>query len=150
MKQVLNNLISNSLKYTETGEITVKVSCEIVNGTPIDILVTVADTGIGIEPDQAGRLFSKFGQLEAGMKKTGNKSSGLGLYITKGIVEASGGKIWAESAGVGMGSAFHFTVALASPGGKLNSAVDNKGVQVLKQAAKPGLKSFSTEKVGQA
>lgn len=150
MKQVLNNLISNSLKYTESGEIKVKAAAEIVNGTPIDILVTVADTGIGIEPEQIDKLFSKFGQLEAGMKKTGNKSSGLGLFISKGIVEASGGKIWAESAGVGLGSAFHFTVALAESAGRVNSAVGTKSEDTLKRAAVPGFKSFSTEKVGRA
>ncbi len=113
IKQVFNNLLSNAVKYTKNGEITINVKKEVVNGNPIDILVSVKDTGIGIEPDQIEKLFSRFGQLEAGRNKAGLKSSGLGLYIAKKIIEASGGKIWVESQGADMGSTFLFTLPLA-------------------------------------
>ena len=112
-KQVLNNLLSNAIKYTETGEITVKVAEEEVSGAPIDILVSVADTGIGIEADKIDKLFLRFGQLESGRQMAGLKSSGLGLYIAKSIVDAMGGKIWVKSAGIGSGSTFFFTIPVA-------------------------------------
>ena len=138
IKQVLNNLLSNSIKYTDSGEITVSAKNEVVNGHTIDILVSVADTGIGIESDQIERLFSKFGQLESGRTKAGLKSSGLGLYITKKIVDASGGKIWVESQGVGSGSTFYFTIPLAETTAK---ETDNGNSKV---------GGFTTEKVAQA
>lgn len=112
LKQVMNNLLSNAIKYTDSGEITVKLEKEVVNSSPVDILVSVVDTGIGIKAEDVGRLFSRFSQLEAGRGRAGLKSSGLGLYITKQIIEASGGKIWVESPGVGMGTTFYFTVPL--------------------------------------
>ena len=112
-------------------------------------MVSVSDTGIGIDKDNVGKLFSKFSQLEAGMKKAGNKGSGLGLFIAKGIVEASGGKIWVDSAGVGLGSTFYFTVGLAANEGRISPAVHSEkktGVEV----AHHMIKSFSTHKVGRA
>lgn len=114
MRQVLNNLLSNSIKYTQAGQITVKATSELVDSQPVDILVTVADTGIGIEKDDRDKLFSKFGQLKSGIKQAELKSSGLGLFIAKGIIEAIGGKIWVESAGPGLGSSFYFTVPLGN------------------------------------
>jgi len=113
IKQVLNNLLSNAIKYTQTGEIKVKVKREIIDNVLVGILVSISDTGIGINPDQIDLLFSKFGQLAAGRNKAGLKSSGLGLYIAHGIVEAWNGKIWAKSEGEGMGSTFYFTVPIS-------------------------------------
>lgn len=121
MKQVITNLLSNAMKFTDQGTITVKAVAREVNGQPIDILVSVVDTGIGISQDQVARLFSRFGQLESTRSKAGQKSSGLGLYITKKIVEASGGKVWVESAGLGAGSTFYFTVPLAGVAKKTRS-----------------------------
>jgi len=112
IKQVLNNLISNAIKYTKSGEITVKVAQEHVNGIGADILVSVTDTGIGIDPDEGERLFARFGQLERGRMITNVKSSGLGLFIAKGIVEAQGGRIWYKSDGANTGTTFYFTVPL--------------------------------------
>ena len=109
----------------------------MVGERAIDILVSVADTGIGIESDQIERLFSRFGQLEAGRNKAGLKSSGLGLYIAKKIVEATGGKIWVESPGTGAGSTFFFTVPL---GEGVKEGANSRGV----------VGNFTTEKVAQA
>lgn len=116
MVQVLNNLFSNSIKYTDDGQISVKVAKETVNGQPVDIQVSVTDSGIGIDKDDLDRLFSKFGQLKSGIKQAELKSTGLGLFIAKGIIEATGGKIWAESPGIGMGATFYFTVPLGESG----------------------------------
>ncbi len=113
IKQVLNNLVSNAIKYTQHGEIIVSADVETVNGDPADIVVSVSDTGIGISEEEGEKLFLRFGQLERGKLATNVKSSGLGLFITKGIVEASGGKIWYKSEGENMGTTFYFTVLLA-------------------------------------
>lgn len=113
IKQVLNNLFSNALKFTDRGEIKVRVAKEVIGERLTDLVVSIKDTGIGIDKEQFEGLFSKFKQLKAGRNKAGLKSSGLGLYIAKGIVEAWGGKIWGESEGSGMGSTFYFTVPLA-------------------------------------
>lgn len=113
IKQVINNIVSNAIKFTQAGEVTVRVAKEVVNGDPIDILVSVADTGIGIDPEEGARLFSRFGQLVRGRRTVSFKGSGLGLYIAKGIVEAQGGRIWYKSEGAGMGTTFYFTVPIA-------------------------------------
>ncbi len=113
-KQVLNNLLSNAIKFTQSGEINVRANSELVNGNPIDILVSVADTGIGMDPEEASRLFSRFGQLARGPRVVTLKGSGLGLYIAKGIIEAQGGRIWFKSEGSGMGTTFYFTVLIAA------------------------------------
>jgi len=113
IKQVMNNLFSNAVKFTDRGEIRVNVTKEVIDGRPVDILVSVADTGIGIEPDQIITLFSKFGQLIGARRKAGLKSSGLGLFIAKGIIEAWGGKIWVKSEGPSLGSTFYFTIPIA-------------------------------------
>lgn len=118
LKQVINNLVSNAIKYTDSGEIVVKAAAEEVNSEAVDILVSVGDTGIGIEKSEAERLFSRFVQLKSGHTRAGQKSSGLGLFIAKGIIEAIGGKIWVESAGAGFGSTFYFTVPLGKSRGK--------------------------------
>ena len=144
IKQVMNNLLSNAIKYTDAGTVKVLATVEKVSGAPIDILVSVADTGIGIEADQAEKLFSKFGQLESGRGHAELKSSGLGLYITKKIVEAVGGKIWVESAGAGAGSTFFFTVPLAATAKR-----DQAGQNVVVPQGQGSLKNFTTTKVGQ-
>lgn len=112
LKQVINNLLSNAIKYTDSGEIIVRAVPEEVNSEAVDILVSVGDTGIGIEKSETEKLFSRFAQLKSGHARAGQKSSGLGLFISKGIIEAIGGKIWVESAGAGFGSTFYFTVPL--------------------------------------
>ncbi|MEX2027996.1 MAG: ATP-binding protein [Candidatus Curtissbacteria bacterium] len=113
-KQVLGNLLSNAIKYSQSGTITVSAKKEVVNGSVVDILVSVSDTGIGIDPEDIGKLFSRFGQLAAGRSAGATtKSSGLGLFITRGIVEGQNGKIWVESQGAGSGSTFYFTIPAA-------------------------------------
>jgi signal transduction histidine kinase len=109
IQQVLSNLISNAVKYTsEGGTILVTVKRNDFQ-TSIDKTVTirVKDTGSGIDPNLTPRLFSKFA--------TSNKITGmgLGLYISKSIVEAHGGDIWAENNGQDeCGSTFSFTLPL--------------------------------------
>lgn len=103
LQQVLNNLISNAINYTHDGTVLVRVK-EDENG----IAVEVIDTGIGIPADELPRIFDDFFRG----RKAGKKGTGLGLSIAKRIIEAHGGKLWAESPcpETGTGSRFTFTL----------------------------------------
>jgi signal transduction histidine kinase len=97
--RVLTNLIGNAVKYTEAGTITVRAE-RSAGG----VLVTVADTGTGMAPEVLPRIFERYFTTASG-----GEGTGLGLHIAKGIVEAHGGRIWAESE-PGKGSTFFFTL----------------------------------------
>ena len=101
--QVLNNLLANAARHSpESAPIRIAAERE-----GLDVAVSVADEGRGIAPDQLGRLFRKYST--AG-DRAGDLGSGLGLAICKGLVEAQGGRIRAESGGVGLGARFTFTI----------------------------------------
>jgi two-component system phosphate regulon sensor histidine kinase PhoR len=102
VEQVLVNLIHNAIKFTPPGG-TITVSAK---ATIDDILVSVSDTGVGISADDLPRIFERF--YKADRARTGG-GTGLGLAIAKHIVEAHGGRIWAESV-EGKGSTFSFTL----------------------------------------
>ena len=109
LKDVIMNLIDNSIKYTAEGSIHVKVE-----GTDRIAQVSVEDTGMGIDPGEAGKLFEKFSR-GIGVARVSAEGTGLGLFIVKKIIEAHGGRVWAESRGKGKGSAFRFKVPLQPP-----------------------------------
>lgn len=103
--QVLTNLVSNAIKFTEKGGISINTKCE-----DNMVHVTVEDTGPGIQAEDMHRLFQTFEQLAGGAgKKRGG--TGLGLAISKEIIQAHNGKIWAESQ-FGKSSIFHFTLPI--------------------------------------
>lgn len=103
--QVLDNLIGNALKFTTAGgHITVHAAAK-----DQDVVFSVADTGPGIAPESVPHVFDRFWQAATRERRLG---AGLGLPITKGIVEAHGGRIWVEST-VGRGTTFFFTVPVA-------------------------------------
>lgn len=104
LEQIIGNLVSNAMKFTDEGG---GVSVEMVE-TPKEVEVSIKDTGMGIAGENLPKLFSKFEQFGR-VPGPGPKGAGLGLAITKGLVEAQGGKIWAESE-LGKGSKFTFTI----------------------------------------
>jgi signal transduction histidine kinase len=106
IRQVLHNLIGNAIKYSKGGQIS--VACEVEAD---HVVVSVADQGEGIQPQFIDKIFERFFQVDgASTRRVGG--SGLGLSISRGIVEAHGGRIWVESV-VGQGSTFRFTLPLA-------------------------------------
>ena len=100
MSQVISNLLSNAIKFTKKGSITIATKIEEDDNA---ILISVKDTGTGIDPEILPELFSKF-------RTKSFSGAGLGLFISKSIVEAHGGKIWAENNSVGNGTTFTFTL----------------------------------------
>jgi signal transduction histidine kinase len=108
IRQVINNLITNAIKFTpEKGSVTVESSVD-----KKEARVSVTDTGIGISKENIAKLFVKFGRLDTSLSSIpSTPGTGLGLFISKSLVELSGGKIWAESK-VGEGSTFSFTLPL--------------------------------------
>ncbi len=111
LRQVLLNLLSNSVKFTEKGEVVLTVRAEGDEQTDEGSVLhfTVRDTGIGLSEAGLGRLFQKFSQADSGTtRKYGG--TGLGLAISKLLAELMGGTMWAESGGPGQGSSFHFTI----------------------------------------
>ncbi|MGB8648063.1 MAG: ATP-binding protein [Anaerolineae bacterium] len=104
VRQVLNNLLENAIKYSPGGG-QITITCEVEGE---HVVVSVADQGPGIPPEYLDRIFERFFQVDSkSTRKTGG--IGLGLSIVKGIVEAHGGRIWAEST-PGQGSIFRFTL----------------------------------------
>lgn len=101
IKQVVSNLIDNSVKYTPKGSIHVWLT----HTAPGKVTLSISDTGVGIHPEVLPRLFEKFTRAPDA-SKTNIMGTGLGLYVAKKMVEAHHGRIWAESAGVGKGSSF--------------------------------------------
>jgi len=105
VEQILLNLLSNAIKFTEKGE--VKVECTVSDG---QVITHVIDTGIGIKPQNMENLYKPFLQLENGLSRR-FEGTGLGLSISKKLVEAMGGRIWAESE-FRKGSVFSFSLPL--------------------------------------
>ena len=116
MVQVLGNLLSNAARYSNESS-TIRVEASLQDGY---VAISVTDAGRGVLPERLPLLFRKFSRIHGDEPEREIAGSGLGLAICKGIVEAHGGRIWAESEGVGLGARFTFTVpvvAAASTGG---------------------------------
>ncbi|HYT01322.1 MAG TPA: sensor histidine kinase [Candidatus Acidoferrum sp.] len=98
--QVISNLLSNAIKFTQHGTVLITVEKKKDNK---EVIVSMKDTGSGLDPEILPRLFSKFASKSF-------KGTGLGLFISKSIMEAHGGKIWAENNANGKGATFYFTL----------------------------------------
>jgi CheY-like chemotaxis protein/anti-sigma regulatory factor (Ser/Thr protein kinase) len=108
LRQVLLNLLTNAVKFTEVGEVVLSVSAQ-GQGHDTQLSFAVRDTGIGLAPEGKERLFQSFSQADSSTtRKYGG--TGLGLAISKRLAELMGGAMWAESEGIGCGSTFRFTI----------------------------------------
>jgi signal transduction histidine kinase len=103
--QVLFNLIKNALKFTDKGEVEINAERKNNSNNNSEAIVTIRDTGSGIDPEIMPRLFSKFATRS-------DSGTGLGLYISKSIIEAHGGKMWAQNNPDGLGATFSFSLPL--------------------------------------
>jgi signal transduction histidine kinase len=107
LRQVMFNLLSNATKFTpDGGAITVEGRKK-----GKEFIISISDTGIGIASEEQGKIFNEFYQASGDMKDK-TPGTGLGLPITKRIVEMHGGRIWVESEGLGKGSRFTFTLPI--------------------------------------
>jgi PAS domain S-box-containing protein len=106
LRQVLLNLLSNAIKFTNAGEVTLRVAPDGDLSIPTAVRFSVRDTGIGISPEQQGQVFERFTQADSSTTRRFG-GTGLGLTISKRLVELMGGRIWVESE-VGKGSLFAF------------------------------------------
>jgi signal transduction histidine kinase/CheY-like chemotaxis protein len=104
VKQIINNLLSNAFKYTQKGTVTLGIRCERAGDMDVWLSIYVSDTGIGIRPEDAEKLFTDYNQVDTKANRKA-EGTGLGLSITKRLVEHMGGKISVESE-YGRGSTF--------------------------------------------
>lgn len=129
LRQVLLNLLSNAIRFTERGIVTIRATREDER-----LRVTVQDTGPGIASEDIPRLFQEFHQLQL-TETRAERGSGLGLSICKHLVELHGGEIWVESR-KGAGTAFHFTVPLPGIGPVVAKARHTLDAPVAKEGPK--------------
>ncbi len=109
VKEIINNLLTNSIKYTDEGEISLKITCvNDLNKNICNLVISCQDTGKGIKKENISRLFTKFDRLDV-EKNTTTEGTGLGLAITKGLTDMMGGKINVQSQ-YGKGSIFMVTI----------------------------------------
>ena len=110
LRQILVNLIGNAIKFTEKGEVVVRIGATSQSGDNIELLCSVADTGIGIPEDKIKMIFDSFSQADGSITRQFG-GTGLGLAISRQLAQLMGGRIWVESK-EGIGSTFSFTAML--------------------------------------
>ena len=153
IRQVLLNLLGNAVKFTEEGWVLLDVRCTERHDRRALFEMAVQDTGIGIAPDKLDAVFEKFAQADSSTTRRFG-GSGLGLTISRRLVELMGGVIWVESR-LGHGSTFRFTVPLdladgASPAGARSAELESlEGLRVLIADDSPVTRRVLSEAVSQ-
>ena len=110
LRQIIINLMGNAIKFTERGEVVLRVALDSSSSNEVRLHFVVLDTGVGIAPEKQKLIFEAFSQADGSTARRFG-GTGLGLTISSRLVEMMGGKIWVESA-LGHGSAFHFSANL--------------------------------------
>ena len=113
LEQILLNLVGNSVKFTSTGSIHIRIAVTATDAQSVELEFRITDTGIGLTDEQIGRLFHAFTQADSSTTRQYG-GTGLGLAICKRLVQAMGGRIWAEGR-LGEGSLFAFTAKFGRP-----------------------------------
>ncbi|MBL0163841.1 MAG: response regulator [Xanthomonadales bacterium] len=129
LRQVLTNLVSNAIKFTERGGVTIQIGKRGESRTHHEVTFAVRDTGIGLSEEAATRLFKPFTQADASTTRVFG-GTGLGLVICKRLVELMGGKLGVRSE-LGRGSVFWFNVPLQKAIGDVHTRSDLAGVRAL-------------------
>lgn len=111
LRQVLQNMVNNAIKFTEEGYVEVKVWVVKEEGPLVEVMTEITDTGVGVPPQSVSLLFTPFTQLDNSPTKK-HKGTGLGLSICKSLVEVMGGNVGFRANPAGKGSCFWFTVAM--------------------------------------
>jgi len=127
LRQVLNNLLGNAIKFTSSGHVTLEVKPAPGGGGTH--LFTVSDTGIGIAPDKLNDIFESFTQADSSITREFG-GTGLGLAISRWLVQLMGGAIWAEST-PGQGSSFHFSTPLPPHASEEKPFVEEPGLMAV-------------------
>ena len=130
LRQILLNLVGNAIKFTEAGEVAIEISCQSTGVAGQTVHVAVRDTGIGIPADKLESIFSAFAQADSSTTRRFG-GTGLGLTITRRLVELLGGRLWVESQ-PGQGSCFHFSLPVEVVVGESEAVADDgQGSQAL-------------------
>ena len=127
-RQVLMNLIGNSIKFTDRGEVVVCLALEATLNEHVCLYVTIRDTGIGIPPEKQLLIFDAFTQADSSTTRRFG-GTGLGLTISRQLVELMGGRLWLDST-VGQGSTFHFTACFGRAAQPFASPISTPPVQL--------------------
>lgn len=146
MKEVINNLLTNSIKYTDKGIIELNARC-INKGNMCDLIISVKDTGRGIKAENINKLFTKFERLDAEKNST-TEGTGLGLAITKALVELMGGRITVQSQ---FGEGSIFMVRIPQKISKMSAPITNSSQSVITQPVNnnPTSQVYSSQVVNQ-
>lgn len=115
LRQVMWNIVGNAIKFTEKGSVTISVQAQ-----PNHVLCSIRDTGIGVKEENVAAVFEQFRQIDGGLNRAAG-GTGLGMPITKKLVELHGGEIWLESV-YGQGTTFLFTIPYEPPKAALHIA----------------------------
>ncbi len=133
LRQVLLNLLSNAIKFTARGEVSLTAA-----SSGSDVLISISDTGLGIPPGEQAKIFDEFYQAPHS-SSLGYGGMGLGLAITRRLIELHHGRIWVESRGIeGDGSSFHFTLPILEQTQPVNSSKKLNSDAILVLTEDPG------------
>jgi two-component system, sensor histidine kinase and response regulator len=147
LRQVLLNLVGNAIKFTDRGEVAVRVTNDNGARQPGILRFAVSDTGIGIPSEKLGAVFERFTQADGSTTRLYG-GTGLGLAISKQFIERMGGRIWVESA-LGKGSVFYFTAHFGVPESlsvpEASPGIDLTGVQTLLVSSNEGSRRLVEE-----
>jgi CheY-like chemotaxis protein len=147
LRQVIVNLVGNAIKFTDRGEVAVRVTNDNGASQPGTLRFAVSDTGIGIPSEKLGAVFERFTQADGSTTRLYG-GTGLGLAISKQFIELMGGRIWVESS-LGKGSVFYFTAHFGIPQSqsapKTSPGIELMGVRTLLVSSNEGSRRLVEE-----